>query len=351
MRTLCFLIAALASGVAFGQDSKKEPVPGSPEAKMREYFASFDTDADRSVTLEELKACAKKESGQNRIEKQNADPYLKFGSRRYPEYLAADADDDLQLLEAELEEYFEKRAANKRFRPGLSQADMDFLRTELFNPSGRVTVKHFDSDGDSEISRAEHKAGAPEEEVSDAFWKYFDKDMNGKLSVAECAIFAREIVTMGFEIAEEAYDFAGVYRRKGLSVIIEIVDHGTDGLSLRQKLEVLEANEDEAKVKGTLLDKELKPAAGHEPKESVIRFSEVAGPGAKGKAKLVVEGDTIQVKAGQFECRRITISEPGEISIYWYSKDCPGLLVKSERRSGSKLTASAELLEYNKPKD
>lgn len=349
MRMLCVLLTGFCCGVALAQEGKKETSAKSASAKVKDYFASFDTNADRKVTLDELKACAKKETGQDGVKKHNADPYLSFGSRCYPEYLAADADDDLQLLYGELEVYFEKRAANPSFRPGLSQADMDFLRTELFIPNARVVVKHCDSDGDNEISRAEHQAALPKEELSDDFWKYVDKDLNGKLSVAEIVVFAREIVTMGFEIVADAYDFAGIYRQKGLSLILETTDHGPDGLSVRQKLEVIEANEEEARVKGTFLDKELKPVAAWEPKEASIRFSEVAGPKVPDNAKLVVEGDTVQVKAGKFECRRFTVEGSVDTYIYWYSKEFPGLPIKSEKRSGGKLIASAELLEFKKP--
>lgn len=351
MRALlsCFLLAVIGC-FATAQD---KPAPKEPAAQAREYFAKFDSDANGKVIYTEITAVIRKETGQDGIEKLIDDKYTPMLARLLQQFLAADVNDDGEMTEDELTDLLRKQAESSGFRPGLSNPDVDELHSEIVTPMVKLYLKLGDKNGDDELSLEEEGKlmQRKSDELATDFFKLYDKSGNGTLDSEEIAGFLIELLTYGHELTGADYDYSACFKVKGLAWVHSYKDFSPDGLSPTIKHEVLEVGDKQCKVRSTALDRELEPVKGVEPVERWIPFSEVEVPAAKGKETLTIEGDTIQVEAGKFECRRVTVDALLERKVFWYSKEYPGLAVKVEKTSFGKVVATIELMQLTKPKD
>lgn len=116
---------------------------------------------------------------------------------------------------------------------------------------------------------------------------------------------------------------------------------GMDPLASFTAYEVLEVNDDGAKVKFTFLD-----ADGSEMMfyEMEIPFTTADDMGEAVDEPETTD-ETITVEAGEFECTKMVTQAGGSTTTSWMSKKHPGLVVKAETSDGAGDTTT-ELVEY-----
>ncbi len=140
-----------------------------------------------------------------------------------------------------------------------------------------------------------------------------------------------------------AADPYALYKSKGRVWVHKSVTKipGMDDSISHMKYEVLEVAADHAMYKMWMLDKDMKPMAGMpEPTATKIEFKTADTAAPAGNApKVEVKEESIEVKAGKFDC---TVTEMSGTKT-WMSKEFPGLMVKMEGASNS-----MELVEFKK---
>ncbi|MCB9932175.1 MAG: hypothetical protein H6841_02000 [Planctomycetes bacterium] len=347
-RILMCCFSLLAVGLVQAQD---EPAEGSPEYYTNNYFRLIDDNKNDEVSYEELKKYMKAEAGQDSIKSPDGDKYFEQLYLFLPDYVAADTSDDCSLTKAELLAFYQARAANKGYKPPLSVADVNIIRAEMLDPLALLSIKAIDTDIDGKISKQEQEAYDKAKGNDSGMFEVVDTDKDEQLSFGEVVAFFQSALLAAYELPADEYDFSSCYRKKGNTWVVHFEDHTPDGLTFNQQVEVLEVLEDRAKVEITMLDKDLKPVEGKPANRAEVKFETQTGPKAKGKYEPVIAQETITVKAGEFECRKVTVDEIIEKTTSWYSLAHPGLLVKSEHIAEGKITYEYELYRFTEGKD
>ncbi|MBE7492854.1 MAG: hypothetical protein HS108_14020 [Planctomycetes bacterium] len=131
-----------------------------------------------------------------------------------------------------------------------------------------------------------------------------------------------------------------LYKNKGWSWTVKNeMDAGGTKMVTHSKTEVVEVAADHAMIKMWTLDADMKPMAGMpEPTPTKIEFKTADAP-AGNAPKVETKEETVEVKAGKFEC---TVTENAGTKT-WMSKEYPGLMVKMESA-----TMKSELIEFKK---
>lgn len=138
-----------------------------------------------------------------------------------------------------------------------------------------------------------------------------------------------------------AADPYALYKNKGWSWTMKNeMDAGGTKMVSHSKTEVVEVAADHAMIKMWTLDADMKPMAGMpEPTPTKIEFKTADAAAAGNAPKVETKEETIEVKAGKFEC---IVTENSGTKV-WSSKEYPGLTVKMESA-----TMKGELVEFKK---
>lgn len=138
-----------------------------------------------------------------------------------------------------------------------------------------------------------------------------------------------------------AADPYALYKNKGWSWTMKNeMDAGGTKMVTHSKTEVVEVAADHAMIKMWTLDADMKPMAGMpEPTPTKIPFTAADTTAAGNAPKVETKEETVEVKAGKFEC---IVTESAGTKI-WSSKEYPGLTVKMEGA-----TMKGELVEFKK---
>ncbi|MCA8916539.1 MAG: EF-hand domain-containing protein [Planctomycetes bacterium] len=313
-------------------DLEEGPSDINPEyvpPAIKKEFADLDTNGDGEVTKAEFQAVC-----------QAINPSKQYWWGAYVRFLAMDSTGDQKLI---LGEYYL-----------FTQEEPHSVKHKLYSDDKAAAMELIWSDLDSDKDAAVEKSEYDSMPLDESSYETLDTDKNGKLSKDEfwaalIALFSSTyeyINNAGEGTSPESGDPATVeelfslYQKVGRSWTVKLTTGlaGMDPVIQYAKTEVIDASGSWAKIRVTLLDKDMKP--GSLPaSESKVQFKT-----GKPRGDAEVTEETIKVEAGEFDCNVVTITANGQTTRMWTSRKYPQLIVKVT--SDGVTTSSSELIEF-----
>jgi Ca2+-binding EF-hand superfamily protein len=340
------LAAALPAQMGEPKKEADEEVD-EEQAEVDEYFGELDADKDGKVTLKEIKAHVKRESG---AESETDGEFLGTLDLYIGEYVSADADDNLELTKPEYKKYLQAKYKAGDWLPPLTAKDVKTLETELFEPFAAAILKAADADKDGVITKAEAAKMSGGKEPSAEEWKELDTSGDGKASKAEIAAMLKKQAGNAYRFpkddAKEAESKAAdddpwaLYRKKGRLWVHKTQLVFPDmTITTYAKEEVIEVTDSFAKIRMTSWSE-----GKEDTPETMERTVEFTNPERLPKNKYKTE-ETITVKAGEFECYKHSVENAKRSRAEWWYKKYPLLQIKVVAKE-TEGTTTTELIEF-----
>lgn len=184
---VCLLAATLFSGAVYAQmDGDGEDIEAEIATDVDEIFASMDADKNGKISKDEVLASVRADTD----EPEDSLAFIDHYGSMLMDFLAADANDDLEVTKAELTALLRTQYAGDKAK--LSKADLAIIDKEYYTKGAAALIKMMDNDGDGKISEAEGERGGG---------GFGDVDLNG-----DGFVTALEIRKSLHAQTEEAYN-------------------------------------------------------------------------------------------------------------------------------------------------
>jgi len=400
--------AALLCGGLYAQDHEREAeIPLEDqledlEDEISEFFQAYDTNSDGKVSIAEVKKAVAVS-----METTVDDPSVAISLGTAASLMvAADTDADSLVSKQEYRELRTKLIKDPKYKPPLTNAGIEVLRKEIYQPIYKMVMDNADANGDGKLSRDEYKELAGEvenfdrsdtnkdgfctKEELDAEWvrelgaafempKDAIKDPNAKPDAAKPPAEEQPVKPPAIEekpvtppvveekpvtppvveekppvkeqpvVPEKKPDepakpaIDSVYNKPGrVWISKQISKVGTLENVTYIKTEVVSVTGEEAVVRTQVLNKDKQPLLNQPARESNRKLKEE--PNAD-EPVTRLEPEAIKVGEVEFACEVTEIRRGQQTIKTWTSTKFPGLVVKMTSKSATIETA-LELHEF-----